>query len=125
MTDATDEAPPAAAGLETPPADMAERLAGLARRLFDATAGVLPAEVTMRVHVLPGGLTRVEYWAAVGEVLGKGVAERRTEFGASPEAAAARLYEQVVDIDIARTIRTAKLREMAKELGFQVRPAAK
>lgn len=108
---------------EALPENMVERLREHALRLFEATKGVLPVEMAMHVRVHPGGLVRLEYHASVGDGIGSGIAARRYAFGSSPETVAAELYEKVADNDIVRKVRTEKLREMAKELGFRLRPA--
>ncbi len=105
---------------EAPPADMAERLKALCQQIFDSAAGVLPAQMGMTVEMSPSGITTVRFTAAVGEILGKGVAAQVMKFGASPEVAAAEVISVAGDRDIAHRIRTEKLRELARELGYNL-----
>jgi hypothetical protein len=105
---------------ELPPADMSERLKALCKQMFDAAAGVLPAQMGMTVEMSPGGITTVRFTASLGDFMGKGVAAQVMKFGPSPEATAAEVLATATDRDIARRIRTEKLQELARELGYKL-----
>lgn len=92
------------------------------REISKATAGKLPCEMSVHLKVLPGDIVTVEYHAYAGDIMGKGVLERKFEYASGPEIAAEKLIDRYRRSDIARKIRLTYLKAMADELGMEVRP---
>ncbi len=105
--------------------NLLEQMEHHAREIFKAADEKLPASMQAEVMISPGGLTTVRYLAACGNVMGKGVTERRIEFGSGPEVAAEALIDTMRRSDIGKKIRLHYLKLMAEELGMEVTPSKK
>lgn len=99
---------------------LAKSMEDAAKSIAEATGGQMSGRMQFEISHHPKVLSFVRFTASTGDSMKKGTLGYRSEWGDTPEMAAAALIDDLHAARVSEKIRVHFLRERAQELGYTI-----